>query len=228
MLHGTHNKAALHPSTCINFYHRYDLFMAKPKIFAFLVISATLFTIISYQAHAVESTSTNTKNPNILPNITKFSDIKDNLKNNFQNRIAKRCEIITNNIDNRINAYNNKKNAHLKRYENLKNLILKIITNLEEKNYDVTQLKSALSELEAKIIKYTADYEAFIEALKNTQNFACGESEGDFLNALEDAKTALQNVMQDTRDIHYYYKDVFKKVISDLREQNPLRSQDNL
>ncbi|OGC49385.1 hypothetical protein A2W32_04295 [candidate division WWE3 bacterium RBG_16_37_10] len=202
--------------------------MAKPKIFAFLVISATLFTTISYQAHAVESTSTNTKNPNILPNITKFSDIKDNLKNNFQNRIAKRCEIITNNIDNRINAYNNKKNAHIKRYDNLKNLIPKIIKNLEEKGYDVTQLKSALSEFDAKIIKYTADYKAFIDALKNTQNFACGESEGDFLNALEDAKTALQTVMLDTRDIHYYYQNVFKKLISDLREQNPLRSQDNL
>src|SRR3989344_1799094 len=202
--------------------------MSNHKVSALLVVMTVLYIFSSLPVYAVESSPSNPKRLNIGPYTNKFSNLQDNLKNNFQDRIARRCEIITNNIDNRINAYNNKKNAHLKRYENLKNLILKIITNLEEKNYDVTQLKSALSELEAKIIKYTADYEAFIEALKNTQNFACGESEGDFLNALEDAKTALQNVMQDTRDIHYYYKDVFKKVISDLREQNPLRSQDNL
>src|SRR3989344_830151 len=197
--------------------------MSNPKIFTFfMVVAAMLFIAVSYPAYAVESSPSNTKRLNILPNITKFSDIKDNLKNNFQNRIAKRCEIITNNIDNRINAYNNKKNAHLKRYENLKNLVSKIIANLEEKGYEVTELKTALNELDTKIKKYASDYDAFIDALKNTQNYACGESEGAFLNALEASKTALQTVLQDTRDIHSYYIDVIKKAVSDLRDQKTL------
>ncbi|HLB51543.1 hypothetical protein A3F07_01410 [candidate division WWE3 bacterium RIFCSPHIGHO2_12_FULL_38_15] len=196
--------------------------MSNHKVSALLVVMTVLYIFSSLPVYAVESSPSNPKRLNIGPYTNKFSNLQDNLKNNFQDRIARRCEIITNNIDNRINAYNNKKNAHLKRYENLKNLVSKIIANLEEKGYEVTELKTALNELDTKIKKYASDYDAFIDALKNTQNYACGESEGAFLNALEASKTALQTVLQDTRDIHSYYIDVIKKAVSDLRDQKTL------
>ena len=196
--------------------------MSNHKVSALLVVMTVLYIFSSLPVYAVESSPSNPKRLNIGPYTNKFSNLQDNLKNNFQDRIARRCEIITNNIDNRINAYNNKKNAHLKRYENLKNLVSKIIANLEEKGYEVTELKTALNELDTKIKKYASDYDAFIDALKNTQNYACGESEGAFLNALEASKTALQTVLQDTRDIHSYYIDVIKKAVSELRDQKTL------
>ena len=209
--------------------------MTKPKFYACLALLTATFLGATYPVYAVESSPSNIKKirpfneSNSQPNTTtKFNDLRETLKNNFQDRTAKKCELLTNNIQNRINAYNNKKNAHIKRYENLKNTVSKVITRLEEKGYDVSSLKIALNELDSKIKKFTSDYDIFIEKLENTGNYSCGQSEGEFLNSLEEAKTALQTVLQDAKDIKNYYTEVIKKEISDLREQKPPRSQDNL
>ena len=211
----------------------YYEYMSK-KLFSF-ILTVTFFTYlytlsnISFsEDNAIPTGEGNTTTNRFrLRNAdsTETQNLKGKVKEERTTIIANRCEIITKNIDNRLARFNDNKNGHAIRYQELKTRLTNLISRLEQKGYDVSKLEADLTVLDTKIKKFADDYVTFIEQLKTTKGFACGQSQGAFADALSKAKDLLRLVRQDAMDIRDYYQTQIKPDLMALRAQKPLPTE---
>jgi DNA repair exonuclease SbcCD ATPase subunit len=131
-----------------------------------------------------------------------------------------RCSNVEKLVDKKLDNFDNKKTKHYEKYIQLKERLTEKVNAWEDRGYDVDKLKEDLTTLENKIKEFTSDYNTYIDKLKATKNFTCGKSEGDFANALKEAKTALKEVRKDVVDIKTFYWTTVRQDILDLKEQN--------
>lgn len=137
----------------------------------------------------------------------------------IQERLENRCEKIQNRIGNRINKYDEGKISTENVYKRLKTRIGNLVTKLENNGIDASKLKNDLSTLNEKIEKVASDYGVFVAALKETKNYACGESQGQFRNKLQESRKLLGTVKQDRKETREYVVNTIIPDIKSLREQ---------
>ncbi len=70
-----------------------------------------------------------------------------------------------------------------------------------------------------KIAKLKTDKAAVEAALENTKGFACGESQGQFRDALQQVRAAQKIVVADAKDLHDFVANTLKKDILALQAQ---------
>ncbi len=131
----------------------------------------------------------------------------------------KMCDNLETRIDLRITRYENNTQRHEMMHQNLRDGVKKIIDRLDAKNIDTTKLTADLQELDSKIAKFGTDYAAYIDGLKATKSFACGESEGQFVKALGDANKMLATLQQDSLDIRLYYQKTIRPDFVAIKQQ---------
>ncbi|RJR27021.1 hypothetical protein C4561_04570 [candidate division WWE3 bacterium] len=144
---------------------------------------------------------------------------REEVKTQLQETRAERCDIVEGQMDARIDQYRAAQENHLARYTALKEKLANLITRLEEQGYDVTKLQEDLLVLEDKIAVLTQRFEEFVVQLEETTNFECGDSNGDFLTAMQESRNALSLVRQSALDVKNYYVNTVKQDIVALRDQ---------
>lgn len=97
----------------------------------------------------------------------------------------------------------------------------KLSKNLAEKGVDTTDLDTALATLNDKIATLESDYQTFIDKLDNTQQYECGNSQGEFKSETSEAATAFQQVQKDKLDIEAFLKGDVKSALEALRKNAP-------
>lgn len=130
-----------------------------------------------------------------------------------QNLTKERCDFVNQKISERL--------SHDQRFSNLKARIASVttlITNLGGK-YDTKAVLDALTQMNSLIDTFTKDNNTLANGLKDTQNFKCGEADGQFLTKLRDSKTLFATVRQDAVNIRTYFAQTLKPAIVSLREQ---------
>lgn len=142
--------------------------------------------------------------------------IKD-MKENRVTRIENKCERVTSRIDEKIAKYDADHKARIDRYNKLKSSVQEKVTKAEGNGKDVTKLKADLITLDTMIQKLSTDYATYIEKLRLTKNYACGNSEGQFIQALKDARTAQKLVWQDAKDLLRFVQGALKTDLKALR-----------
>jgi len=194
--------------------------MKKTKKLLFSAITMTLGLAIAVNVLAanIPNTQLGSKVQAEVKNIGISSTIQNNLRQAVNNAIEK-CPTIESRIQMKIVNFDNNKIRHLNAYNNLKERLAKVESRLADKGLDTTKLKSYLSVLNSKIDKFTNDYAAYIDKLKETQTFVCGKSKGQFLAKLKEARTALKTVHQDILDIRSYYVNTIKPELQNLKQQ---------
>lgn len=153
--------------------------------------------------------------------LEKIKSEKEKLKEMREKFTAEKCARIQERIKNRTGKYDEKAGKHFKVYTNLVNRINKFITRADAEKLDTTAIKNHLAELQAKIEKFKEDYAAYIAKLKESKNFTCGRSEGEFRGALLESKTLLKQVHADAADIRKYVRTVILPDIRALKAQMP-------
>ena len=144
---------------------------------------------------------------------------REEVKTQLKEARAERCDIVEGQMDARIDQYRAAQENHLERYTALKEKLSNLITRLEEQGYDVTTLQNDLIVLEEKIAVLSQRFEEFVVELEETTNFECGDSNGDFLTAMQESRNALALVRQAALDVKNYYVNTVKKDIIALRDQ---------
>lgn len=134
---------------------------------------------------------------------------------------TQRCTILTQNIDRRINRFNNNKERHINQYNTAKQRLSQLIEKLQQQGYDVSQLQADGETWDGKIQKFSADYVVFINKLTDTKNAPCGQSEGTFRTLLNQARQQVKIIHQDSVDARAYYQTVIKTDIQAIRDQKP-------
>jgi chromosome segregation ATPase len=163
--------------------------------------------------------------------LEKWKQEKERLREEFKEKFTEeRCARIQKRIEERTSNFDEREGKHKKVYENLVNRINKFITRFETANLDTANLKSYLATLQEKIDKFSTDYAAYIAKLKESKNFTCGHSEGEFKGVLVDARAELKLVHEDAAGIRTYMRDTIIpeiKALKDKMPKNEEKSDDN-
>lgn len=146
--------------------------------------------------------------------------IKEIRKGNVQQRCEKRTQV----IDARISKFNTNKEKHINNYNSMKQKLTNLIAKLQAKGYDVSKLQADGKTWDEKVKKYAADYAAFIAKMTETKNYVCGESEGNFASALNQARQLLVVVKQSALDMRTFHLTVIRPDMQALRSQKPTRT----
>lgn len=138
-----------------------------------------------------------------------------------EERQQDRAQIITQRIELVIARFNNNMERHVAAYNAVKAKVTEMITTLAAKGYDVSKLKTDLQTWDEMIRKAAQDYATFINYLKTAQQYAPYESQGQFKDAIEQARRQLHVYRQDVLDIRHYYQTVIRPDVAALAEQSP-------
>lgn len=128
-----------------------------------------------------------------------------------------RCQNIEKRIDFIITRFDNNKERHIRHYNRMRDRIQFIINRLTEKGYDTAKLKEDLQTFNDMIKDLAADYSSFINKLRETQDYVCGHSEGQFKAKLEEAMALLKIVHEDVLRIRHFYQTTIRADIKDLK-----------
>lgn len=96
-----------------------------------------------------------------------------------------------------------------------------LVDSLDAKGYDTTKLKADLKTWNEKILAFGAAFTDHLDALKNTQNYSCGNSNGAFIDSLEDARSKLGTVRADAVAARSYWFDTIRPDLLAIKNQTP-------
>lgn len=130
------------------------------------------------------------------------------------------CEKVQAKVTEKHENFEEKKGNHLDAYENLWDRLNTLIGRLEDKGYDTAQLEQDLQKLDAKIDKFSNDYDAYREKSNEAKGYACDKTKVELQAKLGEVKTALKTLKKDSQDIRNFYKNQIRPDILQLKNQN--------
>ncbi len=130
-----------------------------------------------------------------------------------------RCDRINARIDNHIARFDAAKERHFTRYHSVKDRIKARLDRLDSKGYNTQQARIDLKTFDDKIKHTERNYAIVIDKLNTAKTFTCGQSQGQFKQAIKDAKAQLDIVRADVTDMKNYWHDTLKVDIQNLRAQ---------
>lgn len=146
-----------------------------------------------------------------------IAPLREAAKEQRKENIAERCTKVTENIDKRIAKFESDHNGRVKVFMTIKERVQERITKLKARGVNVTTVEANLVTLQTKIDKLNADHAAYLEKLKATKAFVCGQSQGEFKAALEAARDAQKVVFADAKDLIAFIKDTLKPNLEALK-----------
>lgn len=129
------------------------------------------------------------------------------------------CADVEAKITEKIERFETHKEAHLAAYEQAVAKINKLIGWLKAHGYQTAQLEADLEVFNTKIKELAVAYAVFIEKLRLTQQYACGESHGAFVRSLGASRYQLDVFKSAVADARNYYQTVIRADIAELRDQ---------
>ncbi len=133
--------------------------------------------------------------------------------------VENRCQRVTTRVDNVNNRLTGSENIRQNRHQKVIDRLNTIIAKVEAAGLDVSKLKSDLTELTAKRDTWQAEYTELLEKLAATKQFACGNSEGQFVAAVKAARDQRKVMHQANLDFWSYVRNTVKPDIKAIRSQ---------
>lgn len=146
-----------------------------------------------------------------------IAPLREAAKEQRKENVSDRCTKVTENIDKRIAKFESDHNGRVKVFMTIKERVQERITKLKARGVNVTTVEANLVTLQTKIDKLNADHAAYLEKLKATKAFVCGQSQGEFKAALEAARDAQKVVFADAKDLIAFIKDTLKPNLEALK-----------
>lgn len=123
-----------------------------------------------------------------------------------EERVETRCELATTRIDLWVTRYENNQSRNQRVYDRLNEIADQVVDRAQAAGKDTTEFETVLAEFLSLADTARAEYSQLITELENTQQYACGESEGDFVEAMRVTRAQLIETRQATLDARQYYQ----------------------
>ena len=133
-----------------------------------------------------------------------------------QQWLDQRCDVLENHLSVQINRYQNNADKHTARYERMVARLNALVARLQADGVDTTKLEAAIGVFTEKVQLFAHNAASYVESLKATQGFACGESEGDFRNVLVESRSLLQILRENVLEIRTYWQETLRPLITQL------------
>jgi len=132
---------------------------------------------------------------------------------------AELCQQIETQVANRLQSYGQRRQEQIQHYAQVKTSLSELITYLENKDYDLTDLKASLSQFEAQLQTMAAVMETHYSELDQTRQYACGRSDGEFREQLQKARQSRTEIRDLTKDIKKFYQTEIRPKVIQLKTQ---------
>ena len=94
-----------------------------------------------------------------------------------------------------------------------------IIIVAKEKDYDTAKLETDLATFESMLNEFKIEMNESYAQLETTQQYSCGESEGQFMSALNQSRSQLQNAHQKAVELRAFYKETLRADLITLKNE---------
>lgn len=139
----------------------------------------------------------------------------------LQERLQRRWETISRRIELVIARFENNKERHVKAYEKAKGKVEAFLEEMSAKGYDVSKLSQDLETWDGMFRKFSQDYAALVEKLKEIAALTPEQAQKEFMSLLREAREMLRTVRQDALETRLFYQQTIRADIQELREQLP-------
>ncbi len=95
----------------------------------------------------------------------------------------------------------------------------KIIVVAQEDSYDTAKLETDLATFETMLSEFKTSMDESYAQLERTQQYTCGQSEGQFMSALTQSRKQMQNAHQTAVKLRAFYKDTLKIDLLALKDE---------
>lgn len=126
--------------------------------------------------------------PVLAQNKTATPPLQQKNQEKTQERWQERCQKTESKINEKIAKFEKNRGNHILRYQKAFSLLQRIENKLRLRGQDTETLKEKITALDTMIKEYAANYQNFIDELKGTENYVCGESKGKFISELNQAR----------------------------------------
>jgi hypothetical protein len=175
------------------------------KYFAFALI--TLFAVSVFPVYAVEGKNEDTR-----------AQKKEDMLLRKQERVETRCTISENKIKGIVSTYESNKTSWEKLISNTEEVLNKMEAKLKAAGADTTKLVGYIAELKTLMQKSAAAKDAVIAKLREGQNLACGEANGEYKSRLQEARQLRTTLVADRKAARQYFINTVKPEIKRLRD----------
>ena len=149
------------------------------------------------------------------------SATQQNLALNISANISQACAAREERITLQITRYENNYDRNQAIYDHVKSIVQSALSNLSAKGYDVSQLTADLQTLDGYIQTFQQQKAAVITQLQTAQGYPCGQSEGQFTQAMAEARQLAREAQLTMLNIRTFYQTTIRPDFQDLRNQTP-------
>lgn len=155
----------------------------------------------------------------IVISLSSLSPILAQESTPVRDRISNRCTLVTERVNLITTRYEQNRQRHIERYQNIYKRVSDLVSKLESKGYDVSKLKTDLVQLNTMTQTFAQEYNSVMVELNNSKNHACGNSEGDFRQAITNAKNNLVKARETALEIRVLVNDQIKPELHRILSQ---------
>jgi len=131
-----------------------------------------------------------------------------------------RCDRITGRIEAHLLRYDAGKNKHFKTYQKVAKKLAKIIEKLQNKGVSTSLLEEDLVQFDLLVSEFEILLVIHIEGLETTQSFACGTSEGKFVESLKTTRDSFSLIREKAVEIRKFYRESIREHIKSIRSSS--------
>lgn len=152
--------------------------------------------------------------------ITKMKEIqKVKLTTTDKKNILAKCKAAQGKVGSIGGRVNGIETSRTKVHVNLLNRMQGLVEKLKAKNVDTTQLEASITELTVKISTFNSDLTIYKTSITDLQALDCQASPDGFKATLLTARSNLDKVRADAKDVHTYLNETIKPLLKTLRAQ---------
>lgn len=129
--------------------------------------------------------------------------------------IEKRCTIATTRIDTVTSRYAEGTLRYVNRYNNLIERLNNVVNRLNEEEIDTADLSGYVQEITTLTTQFNNEMNQTIVSLEQTKALACGESEGEYLDLLQKARSELLQARSTAIQINNIF---LTDIVNELRD----------
>lgn len=145
----------------------------------------------------------------------------------WMNLNTQTCASLTTKIAETINNYESNRASYFATYAQKRIEIEKWLRKLAASGYDVRQLRRDLIQWNIKIVAMAHSYDKYVTDLRRTQTSSCGNSHGQFVRSLNQARLQYQDFQKKVKEVKRYFNAVIIPDIialnSQVRDKFPIK-----
>ncbi len=134
-----------------------------------------------------------------------IQNAKEDAQEARQQNVEQRCEIATSRIDTITQKYEQNRLRYVNRYNNLIQRLENLVEFLQTKEIDPAGLPAQIEQIRVMTQEFNNLMQQTMNAANETKTLACGESEGAYLNKLQESRQYLLQARAEAVEINNYF-----------------------